>query len=61
VTDTQLASDGYRLEVDVVSEGQVHTWRRTTNGEWCRFTPLCRHACLEVAPSHLAGERVRAA
>jgi hypothetical protein len=43
VTDPQLASEGYRLEVDIISEGQVHTWRRTTNGGWCRFTsnPLC--------------------
>lgn len=38
VTDAQLASDGYRLEVDVISEGQAHTWRRKTDGGWCRFT-----------------------
>jgi hypothetical protein len=43
VKDPELAAQGYRLEVDVVSEGQVHTWRQKTGGWWCRFSddPVC--------------------
>jgi hypothetical protein len=42
VTAPQLVSEGYRLEVKIISEGQVHTWRRRIDGGWCRFTnPLC--------------------
>jgi hypothetical protein len=44
VEDPDLIADGYRIEVDVISEGQKHTWRQHTNGSWCRFTttdPLC--------------------
>lgn len=42
VQDPELVAQGYRLEVDVVSEGQVHTWRRSAGG-WCRFSsdPIC--------------------
>lgn len=42
VENPDMVADGYRIEVDVVSEGQKHTWRQNTNGTWCRFTdPLC--------------------
>src|SRR5439155_11467151 len=55
VTDQELASEGYRMEVDVVSEGQVHTWRRKASGGWCRFSNdgLC------VGPLRQADEAVR--
>jgi Domain of unknown function (DUF4157)/Xanthomonas XOO_2897-like deaminase len=38
VDDADLAADGYRMEVDVVSEGQPHIWRQKAEGNWCRFT-----------------------
>src|SRR6516162_5482325 len=42
VEHPDLIADGYRIEVDVISEGQKHTWRLNTNGSWCRFTDaLC--------------------
>jgi hypothetical protein len=43
VQDDELAAKGYHTEVDVVSEGQQHTWRQKTDGNWCRFSddPLC--------------------
>lgn len=43
VKDPDLVADGYRIEVNVISEGQKHTWRLNRNGSWCRFTtdPLC--------------------
>jgi len=43
VKDSELAGDGYRSEVDVVSEGQAHTWRQKVDGGWCRFSrkPVC--------------------
>jgi hypothetical protein len=42
VEHPDLVADGYRIEVDVISEGEKHTWRLNTNGSWCRFTDaLC--------------------
>jgi hypothetical protein len=43
VTDPDLISKGYRLQVEVVSEGQTHIWRQHRNGWWCRFSngPVC--------------------
>jgi hypothetical protein len=43
VEDTALRAKGYRTEVDVVSEGQAHTWRQKADAGWCRFSddPLC--------------------
>ena len=42
VEDPNLLADGYRVEVEVTSEGQKHIWRKKTNGSWCRFTEeLC--------------------
>ncbi|MET0145110.1 MAG: hypothetical protein ABW328_10040 [Ilumatobacteraceae bacterium] len=38
VRDAELAGQGYRLEVDVISEGQAHTWRQSREGGWCRFS-----------------------
>jgi hypothetical protein len=38
VDDPDLLADGYRIEVDVISEGQKHTWRLNTKGSWCRFS-----------------------
>lgn len=38
VEDPDLIADGYRMEVDVVSEGQAHTWRQKFDGNWCRFS-----------------------
>jgi hypothetical protein len=36
------AEEGYVAEVDIVSEGQVHTYRKTKDGSWCRFSrPMC--------------------
>jgi hypothetical protein len=43
VEDTALRAQGYRTEVEVVSEGQAHTWRQKADAGWCRFSddPLC--------------------
>src|SRR5205823_2759561 len=43
VQDEELANKGYHTEVEVVSEGQPHTWRQKNDGTWCRFSddPLC--------------------
>ena len=38
VKDPDLLADGYRIEVEVMSEGQKHTWRQNANGSWCRFS-----------------------
>ena len=38
VTDPKFVDEGYRLEVEVTSEGQKHTWRQTVEGRWCRFS-----------------------
>ena len=38
VTDPKLVDEGYRLEVEVTSEGQKHIWRQTVHGRWCRFS-----------------------
>jgi hypothetical protein len=32
-----LVADGYRIEVEITSEGQKCKWRLNTNGSWCRF------------------------
>jgi hypothetical protein len=43
VTDPDLISKGYRLEMQVISEGETHIWRQHRNGWWCRFSngPVC--------------------
>jgi hypothetical protein len=38
VKEPDLIADGYRIEVDVISEGQKHTWRQKIDGTWCRFS-----------------------
>jgi hypothetical protein len=43
VTDDALKAEGYTVEVEIVSNGQVHIYRRNATGRWCRFseTPMC--------------------
>jgi hypothetical protein len=57
VTDPDLVSQGYRLEVEVASEGQMHTWRQQQNGWWCRFSedPVCVTQ-INDAVDHVAAE-----
>jgi Domain of unknown function (DUF4157)/Xanthomonas XOO_2897-like deaminase len=38
VEKPDLVADGYRMEVNVVSEGQPHIWRQKIDGTWCRFS-----------------------
>jgi hypothetical protein len=38
VENKALADEGYVAEVEIISEGQVHIYRRKSNGGWCRFS-----------------------
>ena len=44
VENRALRDEGYVTEVDIVSEGQLHTYRKAKEGTWCRFT---RRICYE--------------
>ena len=38
VEDAGLRSEGYRTEVEIVSDGEAHTWREKPGHGWCRFS-----------------------
>jgi len=61
ITDPDLVSKGYRLEVEVVSEGERHMWRQRQNGWWCRFSndPVCVSQISDVTERAAAEERWR--
>lgn len=46
VDDPGLRAEGFRVEVDIVSEGQPHTWRKQAGGPWCRWSK--KRACPDL-------------
>jgi hypothetical protein len=44
--DAAIRAKGYVMEVEIVSDGERHIWRKSSEGRWCRFSPEDHPLCV---------------
>lgn len=56
--DAAIRAKGYVMEVEIVSDGERHIWRKSSEGRWCRFSPEDHPLCVPSVRWSTARQRV---